>query len=658
MAKDQTEIAFMENADETVDPVSGNDVPPGSLPEEVRDDIDAKLSEGEYVVPADVVRYYGVKFFENLRSKAKQGLQQMDEDGRIGGEPTSEMSLPFDISELEVEDDDGMRMAVGGLVAEYAVGGYTGVGSSFGGYGGYTGYKPYDPTAPVATTTPPPVAPTTVAPTTVAMGPKIETYYRADGTPVPITFINGKPQQSTQGLTKKNPNSTDTKETYTGLEGAKLNEFGQPVDNAGNPIDMGQVGQLGVGAFGTFLKGSYERGLKDIASEQDPKKRAKGISTQALGELDKSGSFLNKLGQVVVGLGATAIAGPTAGLAAAKGYGNYTKNQNIADAMVSQMVLEKTMGVNREAMADKISEQKPLTKAEAAWKSIELEIQSQTGQNRLEDILDTLGFGPKLSNAEKRFNKLGLNEQQAMANSLIETAPTLETSQQTAEQTAEQTAFNDRVSFRAKESPKHTDPASLSNVGRYRENITAKGQVMRTQADAYNQNRADDQSAASKRAGERSAAINNRDKSKQTAQEARDEFNASRADEIRTRHGGNKQTDSNGEDSGGTHCCTAAQARGDMTITEVKKLRAWHREQDMFWQEGYDVWGKVIADNLVAKSKWQSDRVRDFYDHKIYGKRTVGSIYADVVIYPMSYIIGGYRVLKNTLKIKGKNYGS
>ena len=651
MAKDQTEMAFMENADETVDPVSGNDVPPGSLPEEVRDDIDAKLSEGEYVVPADVVRYYGVKFFENLRTKAKQGLQQMDEDGRIGGEPTSEMSLPFDISELEVEDENGMRMAVGGLVPGYYVGG--GVGSSFGG-----GYGYGDPFAtPTVTEAPEPIAAPSV-PVASSTGSQLRTYYDKNGNPVSIMFINGQPQQSLQGLTTSNPNRTDTVQENKILEGAKLNDLGQPVDNAGNPIDMGQVGQLGVGAFGTFLKGSYERGLKDIASEQDPKKRAKGISTQALGELDKSGSFLNKLGQVVVGLGATAIAGPTAGLAAAKGYGNYTKNQNIADAMVSQMVLEKTMGVDRTAMADKISEQKPLTKAEAAWKSIELEIQSQTGQNRLEDILDTLGFGPKLSNAEKRFNKLGLNEQQAMANSLIETAPTLETSQQTAEQTSQQTAFNDRVSFRAKESPKHTDPASLSNVGRYSENITAKGEVMRTQADAYNQNRADDQSAASKRAGERSAAINNRDKSKQTAQEARDEFNASRADEIRTKHGGNKQTDSNGEDLGGTHCCTAAQARGDMTITEVKKLRAWHREQDMFWQEGYDVWGKVIADNLVAKSKWQSDRVRDFYDHKIYGKRTIGSIYADVVIYPMSYIIGAYKVLKNTLKIKGTNYGN
>ena len=40
MAEDQTRMAFMSDADEKVDPVSGNDVPPGALPVEVRDDID------------------------------------------------------------------------------------------------------------------------------------------------------------------------------------------------------------------------------------------------------------------------------------------------------------------------------------------------------------------------------------------------------------------------------------------------------------------------------------------------------------------------------------------------------------------------------------------------------------------------------------------
>ena len=104
------------------------------------------------------------------------------------------------------------------------------------------------------------------------------------------------------------------------------------------------------------------------------------------------------------------------------------------------------------------------------------------------------------------------------------------------------------------------------------------------------------------------------------------------------------------DDDGGTHCCTASQKRGDMSLTEVKKLRAWHRQQSIYWQEGYDIWGKVIADHLVAKSKWQSDRVRDFYNHKIYGKLTLGSVYADVVIYPMSYIIGVYKVLSSKVK--------
>ena len=91
---------------------------------------------------------------------------------------------------------------------------------------------------------------------------------------------------------------------------------------------------------------------------------------------------------------------------------------------------------------------------------------------------------------------------------------------------------------------------------------------------------------------------------------------------------------------GGTHCCTAANERGDMTLTEVKKLRAWHRKQSKIWQRGYDVWGRVIADNFVSKDKWSSDRVRDFYNHKIYGKRTIGSTFADFCIYPMSMIIG------------------
>ena len=93
------------------DPVSGNEVPSGSLAEEVRDDIPAQLSEGEYVVPADVVRYYGVKFFEDLRMKAKRGLAQMERDGRIGGEPIAVATLEVqaDADQLDPEDEKKLR---------------------------------------------------------------------------------------------------------------------------------------------------------------------------------------------------------------------------------------------------------------------------------------------------------------------------------------------------------------------------------------------------------------------------------------------------------------------------------------------------------------------------------------------------------------------
>ena len=59
----------------TVDPVSGNDVPVGSTQEEVRDDIPAQLSEGEFVFPADVVRFIGLNNLMQIRQEANRQLQ-------------------------------------------------------------------------------------------------------------------------------------------------------------------------------------------------------------------------------------------------------------------------------------------------------------------------------------------------------------------------------------------------------------------------------------------------------------------------------------------------------------------------------------------------------------------------------------------------------
>jgi len=98
------------------DPISGNEVPTGSLPEEVRDDVPAMLSEGEYVIPADVVRYFGVNFFEGLREKAKEGLSGMAADGRVGGQPVGQ-NQSQEQPQLSQEDMQAIsQMAEGGIV--------------------------------------------------------------------------------------------------------------------------------------------------------------------------------------------------------------------------------------------------------------------------------------------------------------------------------------------------------------------------------------------------------------------------------------------------------------------------------------------------------------------------------------------------------------
>jgi hypothetical protein len=108
----------------SVDPVSGNNVPVGAMKEEVRDDIPAQLSEGEFVFPADVVRYIGLERLMQMRQAAKQGLMKMEDMGQMSnGEEGSEEE---DTAEFESELDEIMgemgnepkEMAVGGMATE------------------------------------------------------------------------------------------------------------------------------------------------------------------------------------------------------------------------------------------------------------------------------------------------------------------------------------------------------------------------------------------------------------------------------------------------------------------------------------------------------------------------------------------------------------
>jgi hypothetical protein len=108
----------------TVDPVSGNEVPVGSLQEEVRDDIPAKLSEGEFVIPADVVRYIGLEKLMKMRDAAKEGLARMEEVGQMGNADTAPAAdedfddgFDTEIDDIIGEVDGELQMARGGFVS-------------------------------------------------------------------------------------------------------------------------------------------------------------------------------------------------------------------------------------------------------------------------------------------------------------------------------------------------------------------------------------------------------------------------------------------------------------------------------------------------------------------------------------------------------------
>ncbi len=157
----------------TVDPVSGNAVPPGSLQNEVRDDIPAKLSEGEFVIPADVVRYIGLERLMKLRDEAKQGLARMAEIGQMGNadQVKNPEALHEDEEGFDSEIDDIMKEVDGEQMGEkeFAAGGFAEPGTDY--------LAKYN------------------IPKTSITNPALDVraYKNAEGRVMYITFFNGKP---------------------------------------------------------------------------------------------------------------------------------------------------------------------------------------------------------------------------------------------------------------------------------------------------------------------------------------------------------------------------------------------------------------------------------------------------------------------------------
>ena len=191
-----------------IDEESGNEVPIGGTKEGVRDDIPANVSEGEFVMPADVVRYHGLDKMMQIRQEAKMGLKKMEAMGQMGNsdEATMDDDMPFGMADLIVvgDNDEPMEFADGGFVPSrnYAPGGLTTGATGSGRVG-----QPVDvePTAPVIPVDQPSTrrltpevatAPVTKIDFKKLMGEaaiEYKEYRNAAGESIMISFIGGQP---------------------------------------------------------------------------------------------------------------------------------------------------------------------------------------------------------------------------------------------------------------------------------------------------------------------------------------------------------------------------------------------------------------------------------------------------------------------------------
>lgn len=285
----------------SVDPVSGNDVPVGSTQEEVRDDIPAQLSEGEFVFPADVVRYIGLENLMRMRQEAKMGLAQMEAMGQMGNseEATMPDDLPFDMYDLEVDDDGVQEFAQGGVVQaaqgmyvppqigttnipqpSYGIAGYQ--PSQFASYGQQATQpsQPFQSVAPVGSYTPPTQqytptiggqTPTTFTGFTGMAAPgtggydEMKTYVNDAGMEMQIPFKDGNPiYPIPEGYTLKGDAVKTTQTQTTTGSGNVMGEFGGSDDNDPKMSEYSTTDVTGIGYNRSKIE---HQGIKDILTD-------------------------------------------------------------------------------------------------------------------------------------------------------------------------------------------------------------------------------------------------------------------------------------------------------------------------------------------------------------------------------------------------------
>ena len=655
-----------------IDPVSGNDVPAGSLKSEVRDDIDAKLSEGEFVLPADVVRYIGLENLMELRNKAKQGLQQMEDMGQMGNseeaimDDTADMDVDIDamIDAFDPNDPETLKFNVGGTVTSsgapvtssttqnYA---YTPAQNIYNPSGVSTqafNYQPqqttvgYQPPNVYTPPTVPVVNPTKYRSMTAPAGsglPEQRQYIGPNGEMRTFTFINGVPTEEIPAGFKV----YKAEEAKVEVAAPKV-EAPTPDGGGGDSRAQAEADKAAKEQFDGWVTTMNQLSELDpeFAKEWSESSRnpAKGFG---LSEFIKGGG--------VVGLVRDAYNLNVASQKAQENLANkynldidkyknaftffgldkYNESSLVNDAMATKTIADSISsgirGVTSDDVLGKIARTDIKLDANEDGKITEAEKQA---------VADQLFFGEEDLQASLEDARTQRQREEAMSALFEQENEDFIDIDRELEQLAKEEAFAS-VSG-PQEGYDESEPQTLG-----REGTNAAGDDYSTSTTYDRDNNPTEVTTSVSSKTGRSSSFIDSDGDGQKDNNERGVVTSSDGTPVRSGSGSVVTSRSSNETGGGSTsdtrwCCSRMVHHELWTVErEFARLSAWSRKQPNWWRSGYPIWGKVVAKHLLAKEGFWTDVMQAFYDHHVMKKpHTLKSLLANVIIFPGSFVCG------------------
>jgi len=683
----------------TVDEESGNDVPVGSLKKEVRDDIPAQLSEGEFVMPADVVRFHGLDKMMALRDEAKMGLARMEAMGQMGNadEAIIPDGVPFTIIDLEIADDEDepVEMQVGGFVQPtFTPGGMQ--QSQFAQYQPqFTPYQMPDYTQPTMPAyTPPQQAAVPMAPTDVPqfgqfVTPTYVTYVNDAGNTIQIPVgPDGNPLIPVPAGFKKQTDTPEVPETVTPPTTVAPTTVAQPQEDPTSPEDLARQQQaqqnikerkaaakeLGYTKEANPLEGLLKLAIPGASLFMDEPEVGTIMPDGTVAD-GKGNTFDPRTGKQVGGRGFLGLGkgvaeefdmeGAAIPEASIAGLRSQAGEQSIQDLLASIPPTEEKAPTDVGVETARVTEEG--TAGQVAQENVDVTRKVA----EFENALDRANVSPQekvdFLNSVIAGKSTELNLMDRTGNEIIFTPgadlPTLKTESTAAEilrnriQDDMKPATSDAGFLTARptdtrQQPPRFEPIDTEGVveeeTRIQQTRVARNQRIQKEAEEQTQNyrnRGYTETAA-KQAGQNKARADD---------EAREQTGEPQAKAVTDKYGNpvrsgsdgsvvtsNREQKDDGPEPDSRWCCSQMVHRGLWTQQhEFARLTVWSSKQPDWWKSGYHVWGKVLAKTFLRKKGFWTDVMQSFYDYHIRKKPyTWRTAIAHAMVYPGVFICG------------------